>query len=165
MKIPNLDYVASQASQKIAEVIGKTVKNNKKVSPSDLENLTTKALGILQSQGVYAMALFLFSRSGSESDENKMSPEERCATQILSWLWEIKKPHEVIEEINSNDFLSEPKKAFTDINSSKSKSEMLKEFADLTGDLDNLLLVRDLYEKTLIYARFHAKAAQKGESS
>jgi len=38
---------------------------------------------------------------------------------------------------------------------------MLKEFADLTGNLDELLLVRDLYEKTLIYVRFHAKAAGK----
>jgi len=113
MKVPNLDYVASKVSQKIAEVIGKVVKNNKKVSSSDLENLTTKALGILQSQGVYAMALFLSSRSGSASDESKMSPEERCATQILSWLWEIRNPQEVIRNINSDNFLSKPEKDFT----------------------------------------------------
>jgi hypothetical protein len=163
MKVPNLDYIASKVSQKIAGVIGETVKNNKKVAPSDLENLTTKSLGILQSQGVYAMALFLFSRSGSKSDEKGMSPEERCATQILSWLWEIRSPQELIKNINFNNFLCEPEKSFSQINSSK--SEMLEEFADLTGDLDKLLLVRNLYEKTLIYVRFHAKAAEnKGES-
>jgi hypothetical protein len=36
-----------------------------------LERLSTKALGVLQSQGVYALMLFLFSRTG---DEKLVSP-------------------------------------------------------------------------------------------
>ena len=38
--------------------------------------------------------------------------------------------------------------------------EALKFYSDrVTAHLDTLLLVRDLYEQTLIYARYHAKAA------
>jgi hypothetical protein len=33
---------------------------------------------------------------------------------------------------------------------------------DVLNNLDTLLLVRDLYEQTLIYARYAAKAEQKG---
>ncbi len=35
---------------------------------------------------------------------------------------------------------------------------ILEGIRELTTDLDTLLLVRDLYEQTLIYARYHAKA-------
>ena len=157
--MPSLDHIAALTAQEISKVIGETVRNGKKVSASDLENLSTKALGVLQSQGVYAMALFLFSRSGSKSKKTDMSPEERCAVQILSWLWTIRKPDELIKKADSSDFLSQPAIRPSQINSSK--SEMLKEFADLTGDLDDLLLVRELFEQTLIYARFHAKAAKE----
>jgi len=39
------------------------------------------------------------------------------------------------------------------------RNEVLKAVTEhITADLDTLLLVRDLYEQTLIYARYHAKA-------
>jgi len=158
MSTPSLDFLATVTSQRMANVIGKTVKNNKKVSSSDLENLVTKALGILQSQGVYAMILFLFSRSGKEKEEIKMTPEERCAVEIISRLYTLKNPSETIKTFDPSN--SKPEVEPTEINGNKNK--FLREFADISKNLDTLLLVRDLYEQTLIYARFHAKAAKEG---
>ncbi len=157
--VKTLDYLAMATSHKIAEVIGKRVKNTT-VQARDLETLATKALGVLQSQGVYAMALSLFSRSGKETEEEKMSAEERVATQILSWLWPLRKPHDALQNLQANGNQPQTNKRFDEINSDK--NNMLQEWADLSSDLPTLLLVRDLYEQTLIYTRYHAKAL-KGE--
>nr|WP_290665323.1 hypothetical protein [Ardenticatena sp.] len=158
-----LDYLAMATSHKIAEVIGKRVKNTT-VQARDLETLATKALGVLQSQGIYAMALFLFSRSGKETKEEtkeeKMSAEERVATQILSWLWPLRDPHGALGNLQKNENQPQTDKGFDEIN--QNKCYMLQEWADLSSDLPTLLLVRDLYEQTLIYTRYHAKAS-KGE--
>ncbi len=148
-----LDYLAVATSQKITEVIGKPVKKGE-VQARDLETLATKALGVLQSQGVYAMVLFLSSRSGQEKDE--MKAEERVATQILSCLWHLRNPYEALKNLQTKGKQLCSDKESYQINSAK--NDMLKEWADLSSDLDTLLLVRDLYEQTLIYTRYHAKA-------
>ena len=155
---PTLDYLAAKTAQKIASVIGVKVKNDKKVEASDLETLATKALGVLQSQGVYALALFLFSRSGKETDPSRMKSEERVATQLLSWLWFLRNPIQALSSLQqkNNEFKSD--KSCEKINNDNEKKKMLEAFAELSKDLDTLLLVRDLYEQTLIYARYHAKA-------
>ena len=151
-----LDYVAAQTAQRlIEETVGKKVKNGKIVGARDVETLVSKALSVLQSQGVYAMALFLFSRSGSKDAADQMSVEEFVAANLLSWLWPLRKPSEVIKDLQEGNKLSTDK-PIQKINGAKQK--MLQDFADLTAHLDTLLLVRDLYEQTLIYARYHAKA-------
>ena len=153
---PTLDYLAAKTAQEIASVIGVRVKNDKKVEANDLETLATKALGVLQSQGVYALALFLFSRSGKETDPSQMKSEERVATQLLSWLWFLRNPIQALSSLQKKNKKFEPDKSYEEINNNK--KEMLEAFAELSQDLDTLLLVRDLYEQTLIYARYHAKA-------
>ncbi|MDQ7029470.1 MAG: hypothetical protein Q9O62_06675 [Ardenticatenia bacterium] len=150
-----LDYIATQAAQRMAEVIGSEIQNHKKVEARDLETLVTKALGVLQNQGVYAMALFLFSRSGSGKQATDMKAEERVATALLSWLWLLRNPQQALAQVQNNEQL-QTDISFDRVNSKK--KQMLQEFADLSRDLDTLLLVRDLYEQTLIYARYHAKA-------
>ena len=153
--LKTLDYLAVATSHKIAEVINEPAKNGK-VQARDLETLVTKALGILQSQGIYAMALFLFSRSGQASEEAKMKAEERVATQILSCLWHLRNPYEALKKLQTKGKQLCSDKESYQINSDK--DDMLKEWANLSSDLDTLFLVRDLYEQTLIYARYHAKA-------
>jgi len=150
---PTLDYLAATVAQKIVAVVGKKAKNGK-VEARDVETLATKALSVLQSQGVYAMALFLFSRSGKETQPEKMKSEERIATQILAWLRPLQKPKEALSEAGKPQ--PDPNRP-NEIN--QTKDEVLREFAELSKDLDTLLLVRDLYEQTLIYVRYHAKAA------
>ena len=153
-----LDYVAAQTAQRlIKETVGKEVKGNKTVEARDVETLVTKTLGVLQSQGVYAMALFLFSRSGSKDAADEMKAEEFIAANLLAWLWPLREPNEVIKKLQEGNKLSTDR-PFQEIN--KAKQKMLQSFADITANLDTLLLVRDLYEQTLTYARYGAKAAE-----
>ena len=100
-----------------------------------LENLITKTLGVLQEQGVYACLLFLFSRTGNEK-----SMAEKIRTQLYNLLKELPSfQHSVINGQNDLQFFSER----------------------VCGDLNTLLLVKELYEQTLIYARYGAKAEGK----
>ena len=116
-----LDTLCAKYGQKMAQ-------NNKDI----VERLVTKALAVLQEQGVYALALFLLSRKGDEKNVGK---------QILS---ELRK---LLNESYNNLFpINKP-------------SDNLKFFLErVVNDLDTMLLVKDLFEQTLIYARFSAKA-------
>ena len=129
----NLDKLAAERAQAMVEQVRQNAQGVKKPVET-LERLATKALGVLQSQGVYACMLFLYSRT---SDEAKVAPFIR--SQLINALDEI-------------PGLSNPPQ--------DEASQVLSFFTnEVTGDsLDTLLLVRDLYEQTLTYARYHAKA-------
>lgn len=100
-----------------------------------LENLITKTLGVLQEQGVYACLLFLFSRTGNE---------KILAGKISPHLYNLLKVLPAFQESEIND------------------ENSLQFFSDtVCNDLDTLLLVKELYEQTLIYARYGAKAVGK----
>lgn len=118
----NLDQKAAQYAQRIVDNGG-----------AEIENLVTKALGVLQAQGVYACMLFLL----ANKDHTIRSP--LCA---------------LLKELPA--FQSNP-----DIPTEATDSRKTLEFFSDTvcADLDTLLLVRELYEQTLIYARYGAKAA------
>lgn len=135
----NLDKIAAEAAQEMVKKRPE-LKREKVSKPSEtLERLVTKALGVLQSQGVYALILFLLSRS---SDEKKVA-EIAVRPSLLN---AIKKNLSKLVQNN-------------DIPTNKSEPlEVLEFYSKLSSDLDTLLLVRELYEQTLIYARYHAKA-------
>lgn len=130
----NLDKLAAERAQAIVHNAKKGVPDVKKPVET-LERLDTKALGVLQEQGVYALMLFLFSRT---SDEKKVAPI------IRNQLYEALKK---LPDFKDADIKDEAQKAL--------------EFysKNVLEDLDTLILVRDLYEQTLIYARYGAKAA------
>ncbi|HIC85598.1 MAG TPA: hypothetical protein EYP06_04795, partial [Desulfobacterales bacterium] len=134
----NLDFVAATAAHQICEVIGTKLNNKKEVGATDVENLVTKALSVLQAQGIYAMALLLLSRSGKKTNEKEMSAEERVAVQILACLWSLCNPQSVSIENGKITLNKEPCQINT------VKKDMLNEFRDLTQDMDTLLLVREL---------------------
>ncbi|HRJ42151.1 MAG: hypothetical protein KJZ86_16260 [Caldilineaceae bacterium] len=103
---------------------------------AEIENLITKTLGVLQEQGVYACLLFLSSRTSS----NEKSLAEKSRPHLYGLLQELPAFREAeISDANALAFFSD----------------------NICGDLDTLLLVRELYEQTLIYARYGAKAAGK----
>lgn len=126
----NLDQVAARHAQEMV----KGTSDSK-----TLERLATKTLGVLQEQGVYAMMLFLFSRT---SDEAKVTPVVR--SQLFRAL-------KALPAFADNSQVPP--------DGAKDKA-VLRFYSDhVLNDLDLLLLVRDLYEQTLIYARYGAKAA------
>jgi len=138
----NLDRHAAQYAQKI---VAETKAREEIKKPLDtLERLVTKTLGVLQEQGVYAMILFLSSRT---SDEKKVAPIIR--KHLLDILCGAN------DASNSNGIpgFEEKEPPSEDVN------KVLEFFSEhVLNDMDKLLLVRDLYEQTLIYARFGAKA-------
>lgn len=140
MKPLNLDQCAAQYAQKI--ITGGLDKGSAK----EVENLITKTLGVLQEQGVYASMLFLFSRTGKEE---KIAPTLRIQLYTL------------LKEFPA--FTQQQNK----IPNQNTKPEQVLEFYsnDVCNDLYTLLLVKDVYEQTLIYARYGAKAASKQEAS
>ncbi len=97
----------------------------------ELDILATKTLGVLQENGVYAAALFLESRT--------RKTEQELAKKIRLSLYSL--PGQVL---------------------SGKQIASLKDIANnLAGDLDALLLVKQLWEQTLIYVRYGAKARQQ----
>ncbi|HMR67702.1 MAG TPA: hypothetical protein PKE64_27140 [Anaerolineae bacterium] len=129
----NLDQKAAHYAQKIVKEGCKEVNNDAK----KVENLVTKTLGVLQEQGVYACILFLLSRTG---DEAKIAPK-------LS--------------IELYNLLNEVPELSVSLTGQSNPQQVLQTYSDqICENLDTLLFVRDLYEQTLIYARYGAKAAK-----
>ena len=126
----NIDLIAAETAQAII----KAVKiDNKPIKATDAENLITKSLGVLQENGVYAALLYLDSRT---SDTDKLVAE-KVREQLLNMMSQL-----AISSPSSNDvstalaFLTERVCPYLDI----------------------LLLVKQTWEQTLIYARYGAKA-------
>lgn len=129
----NLDQKAAQYAQIIV----------KEAKPKELGNMVTKALGVLQEQGVYALMLFLLSRS-----------EKALCNLIINNLNNL-----LIEISRSIGELPAPNSSERD---TSQPANILKFYSDrICEDLDMLFLVRDVFEQTLIYARYGAKAKEK----
>ena len=99
--------------------------------PKELDILATKTLGVLQENGVYACTLFLSSRTNKD--------EKQLAEVIQEKLFNLCSP-----------LLS---------TSPEGKDKYLEFVANtIASDLDTLLLVKQVWEQTLIYVRYGAKA-------
>ncbi len=100
-------------------------------TPKELDTLATKTLGVLQENGVYACVLFLDSRSSKKESE--------MAKQIRRHL------QQALVEAGIEG---------------AQQSQNLREWIanHLANKLDDLLLVKGLWEQTLIYVRYGAKA-------
>jgi len=129
----NLDYLAAKYAQTIIQQT-----QNKKAS--DIENTITKALGVLQEDGVYACFLYLLARD----KENGAVVVDEMLNLLSDLPFSWKKP----PTNNQSDaaivlgFISE----------------------QVTKDLERLLVAREALEQMLIYARYGAKARDRGES-
>lgn len=92
------------------------------------ETLITKALGVLQEDGVYAFFLYLASK------KNPADQISRAAFTLLT-------DREILGDTVG------------------SETEPLKAVREKIGrDLDQLMFVKELLERTLVYARYHVKA-------
>lgn len=122
----NLDTLAAQTAQKI-------IADTQSFKANEVENLATKALGVLQENGVYAATLYLYSRTGTDA---KIAPLVRSQALTLVAV-------EVAQQAAPADRADVALRFVTD---------------QVANDLDTLLLVKQLWEQTLIYVRYGAKA-------
>lgn len=121
----NLDRLCAEYGCRFADEIRKADKFN----ANKAETFITKALGVLQEQGLYAFGLFCESRGSAEkAGADKL---KEIALELLKSLNLIK----------NNDLLKEIRKE-----------------NGLASRLDDLMLAIHVLEKSLIYARYHAKA-------
>jgi hypothetical protein len=133
----NLDMIAAQHAQKI---IAATMRENK----ANVENVVTKALGVIQEQGIYAGLLYLLSRPDKEK-----TIAEVARDQLVALLEE-----EALSRFNLREGL--PNKTEGKLYAQK----LLDHFAAKVcgAKIPTLLLVKNLFEQTLMYARYSAKA-------
>lgn len=124
----HLDWLAAHHAQ---EVIRQTAGEK----ASDVDNTVTKALGVLQEDGIYACALFLKSRSKDEKERADVLMAEMLGLlDQLEFGW------------------GQP--------SSSRAQDILQHLSDtVTSDnLERLLLAKETLEQMLVYARYGAKA-------
>jgi len=120
----NLDKLAAERAQEI-------IKRTADKKASEVDNTITKALGVLQENGVYACFLYLLAKEGENG--RVVVDEMLSLLEGLGFGWN--KP--------SNDNVEEILKHITE---------------KVTVDLERLLLAKETLEQMLIYARYGAKA-------
>ena len=135
-----LDRLAARTAQDIIDERGSA-------SDSLVENVATKTLGVLQEQGVYAAVLFLLSRP---------EMERYIANVIMTHLLQL---------LGHSD-LTQLGAAYPQ-GLQQNKQSILRHFAEgvngnkgVATDLQRLMAVRSLFERTLIYVRYGAKALE-----
>lgn len=121
MNVQNLDAACAKLGAKLAS------SGNK-----DTENSITKALGVLEEQGVYALFLYLHAREKQWG--------QATSNELASFLREQPAKHALLGGTTTN--------------------EPFDALQTLAGDLDKLLFARDVLHRALVYARYHAKAVQ-----
>ena len=142
----NRDAMINKISFEIVSVVGK--------------NEIEKLLGVLSNDGVYAM--WVFSNDKLKLDSIKFWKvifNEEQMTKIFS---KYKKGFEVIKKLTTTK-ITEIQKERNDKRKKQIFNEWQKEitvnfFHKLSENLKNLLFFREILEKILIYARYHAKA-------
>jgi hypothetical protein len=122
MTIQNLDTACAKLGAKLASPGNK-----------DTENSITKALGVLEEQGVYALFLYLHAREKQWG--------QSTSKELATFLRQQPSTQNAILGTNNDLFAG---------------------LQQLAADLDKLLFARDLLHRALVYARYHAKAAQAG---
>jgi len=122
----NLDRLCAEYGYKFADEVSKADKFDAKKA----ETLITKALGVLQEQGLYAFVLFCESRGSVEKDGAEKI--KHITRELL---------RDKLNLINGNNLL-----------------KAIREEDGLASKLEDLMLAIQVLEKSLIYARYHAKA-------
>ena len=123
-----MELLDMKCAEKGKEIVDKLF-NSLNKDKTKTENLITKSLGVLQEDGVYAYFLYISSLKNNYPDAAKQ---------------------ETFNLLKQNDILKEVV---------GSENDILKALRDnFDNKLDELLFAKELLERTLVYARYHAKA-------
>lgn len=129
----NLDYLCMKYGHEIAECEGKK---------TDKENLVTKALGVLQENGPYAMFLYLEGHS-------KKDIAGYCKKALLNL---FRKEQQLADCIKVETTIPQKDDKFSDI---------MAWLRKISSDVDSLFFIKKIYQQVLIYARYHIKALEE----
>lgn len=141
MSINNLDLLAARTAQAIVTA--------RQQEPGKLDGVATKALGVLQHDGLYAGMLFLYARPQAEHSEALA-----IRTRLLKMLDE---PELTMLQQPLREADGQTPVAVADW---AKVSAFLTREQGVLASLDKLLLLKDLFEQTLIYVRYSAKAQE-----
>ncbi|WP_457677642.1 hypothetical protein [Thermovibrio sp.] len=156
------------------------------------ENEINKLLGVLTSNGVYAMWVYALDKIGIEFQEDEevlkkerifkflekiylldkfisqrfnldvLIKETSCLTRNINKLnkelKELRKKHKESQEIERKREQIDQIKEEIQKNQKKRNEKLNVYFIEVSENIHNLLFLKQLLEKTLIYARYHAKA-------
>jgi|Deesub1362A_J573_1020465.scaffolds.fasta_scaffold01573_6 hypothetical protein len=131
-----LDLECAKYGEGIIRKISEQMKE--RVDKNKIESLITKMLGVLQEDGLYAFALYAKSKSPNSAEEKKSQ-----------------------EAITADVVYKETKALLKDkkIKLLNNKTELLEAIRESLGDdLEKLFFAKELVERMLVYARYHAKA-------
>ncbi|TYC00855.1 MAG: hypothetical protein FXF54_01660 [Kosmotoga sp.] len=129
----NLDYIAAKSGHDILDCL-------ESMDKKELEKLINDILLVLHGNGVYACILYLYAR-----EKKKIDTAQKIARELLG----------SAEESLGIDFKDLDKKM-------KNPEDVLGVVNEkICNNTDSLFLVKDLWERTLIYARYGAKAKVK----
>jgi len=109
-----------------------------KISDSKLENNLRKALGVLQEDGVYAMFLWL----------------EKNASDVRKELVELFNKEDENTHVKLSNYFLKSNKSF----SQDDFDEFCNDLREVAKDIDKLLFMKKLLERTVTYALYHARA-------
>jgi hypothetical protein len=139
----NLDYLAAKYAQELVQRTTKQIPGDDlstKQDAKDVDNFVTKALGVLQENGIYAATLYLYSRT-REMEHDMSRP---IMAEMLGLLHQV-----------DGERWAKP----SDIEDANKVLEHVSEAVG--GDLESLILAKEVLEQMLIYARYGAKAQKK----
>ena len=134
----NLEPLAALAANNIVD---SSIAQNAKAN--DAENIVTKSLGVLTEQGIYAFGLFLATR--------KRGQDNSVATSIDNALRKLLKDTKFLTDNLTNipkSEIAEFCREITAPNENESSVDALR----------RILLIKQMFETTLTYARYAAKA-------
>ena len=160
----NLDAVINEVGFEIAKILD--------------ENLINKLLGVLANDGVYAMWIYALNKIDWNYDEDCekfrqsklykfLEQLDKFPIQINKKIVDENRDNEICELTKEiNNLTNELKKDKNNKTKKEEKNQKIKErddklnefFLELSTDLNQLLFFKELLEKALIYARYHAKA-------
>jgi|LAHT01.1.fsa_nt_gb hypothetical protein len=129
----NLDYIAAKSGQNVLAAL-------KSMDKKELEKLINDVLLVLHGNGVYACILYLYAR-----EKKKSETAEELAKELLCSARESLG----IDFENLDEKMKNPESVLSLVNEK------------ICNNTDSLFLVKDLWERTLVYARYGAKAKVK----
>jgi len=133
----NLDFLCANYGQSVVKSTEDIVQQK-----NEIENMLQKSLGILHEDGLYAFTVYLDSEGAFKDN---VQGKEKVVKEILKNVWNLL--------MDSNVAL---------VKGDCKRDVVYPELQKLLSeDLNELFLAKDLIEKCLIYARYHARALGK----